>query len=318
MRLSSLLFVFLFFVLSCNQVIDPNPVDPGGEPAEAVQVVRKHFPNAKDMVFKVLMAGEIWEVGFKSDKDSYTSLVDETKMWETFRANPDSTPVLLNDLIRNTSFKDGSFSANSEDIDFYTQVERRNRLIYSLNAMDFVFDWRRYNGSNYRPTNANFEQIRYKIKISTIDGFPREIRDFFSANSNLAFIFGEVRIKLNYEKQFWFQVLFNRDGKDYMGYMLFDEKGVLKWVSREFNQPFPDNQVTNIDTLPEAIQKHLDNSPELANFKYYTSGLDKWRSEYKGVSSYFLVLRNRGYAEVCELYFDQDGNLLNKRYFVSF
>ncbi|NIJ53791.1 hypothetical protein [Dyadobacter arcticus] len=317
MKTSALFVLSVLLITSCNQVNDLNPVDPNAEPAAAVEVVKGRFPQAQNLVFKTIITSKIWEVAFGSGVDKYTSLVDKTKMWETFRANPDSVPILLNDLLLTSSFKGGTFSENAEDIDFYPFAERRNRLIYTLNGADYSFNWYRYKGENYRPTNVTFDKYKYKIQFSTQENFPQTLREYLTAQS-LTFRFGEVRVRLNDEKQYWIQVEFKRSGTDFLGFMLFDDKGKLKWTSREFNQPIPDDQVTNIETLPAVIQQHLDNSPELVGFRYYTSGLDKWRSEFDGLSSYYLRLRNKDYAELCELYFDQDGNLLNQRYFISF
>jgi hypothetical protein len=303
----------IFWTVSCNQVNDLNPVVPGTEPREAVKVVQSRFPNATDVVFKTIMSSKVWEVGFKVDADKYTSLVDQTKMWETFRSNADTVPTLLKDLMPASIFTGGVFSDNAEDIDYYRTSERRHRLIYKFNNTDYSFDWRRYQGTNFRPTNATFELIKYHIHVSKMEDFPEEIRTYMAGKKELTLVAGETRVMLNYEKQYWMQVMFKRNNQDDLGFLVFDEKGNLKWMSRDFTPP-----AANLETLPEPIQRHLDQSPELKGMIYMFPQYDKYKGEYDGKSSYYLKLTSPGYSQVCELYFDQEGNLLNKRYFVSF
>ncbi len=313
-----ILFIFCLLMLgACNQVNDLQP-DLPGIPEEAIGVVKKEFPNATDIILKTLLDKKIWEVKFTSEKNRYTSLANTSKMWETFRANHDSVPALLGELLGGTSFQGGTFSVNSEDIAFYSTGERRNRLVYSFKGTDYVFDWQRYNGQNYRPTSANFEFAMYKLAINDFQDFPTTVKDYILADKGLAFLNGEIRILLNYEKQYVIRVNFTKNDKLLTGTMLFDEKGALRWISREFNQPDQYSPESNIDSFPDPIARILEQSEELKSFQYQSPETDKWRGEYNGVTSYYLKLRNKGNAEVCELYFDKDGILLNKRYFVSF
>ena len=313
----SLLIFGLLMLGACNQVNDLQPDEPG-IPEEAIGVVKKKFPNATDIVLKTLLDKKIWEVKFASNKDRYTSLADASKMWETFRANPDSVPALLGELLGGSSFQGGGFSVNSEDIAFYTTVERRNRLIYSFKGTDYAFGWQRYNGQNYKPTTASFEFAMYKLAITDFQDFPTAVKDYILADKGLAFQNGEIRVLLNYEKQYMIRVNFTKNDKLLSGTMLFDDKGVLRWTSREFNQPDQYSPDSNIDSLPDPIARVLEQSDELNGFQFQSPELDRWRGEYNGVTSYYLRLRNKGNAEVCELYFDKDGVLLNKRYFVIF
>ncbi|MCE6987992.1 hypothetical protein [Dyadobacter sp. CY323] len=313
MKVWTVIVITILWAVSCNQVNDLNPVDPGTDPTEAVKVVKSRFPNAKDLVFKTIMSSKVWEVGFNLEADKYTSLVDQTKMWETFRSNADTVPALLQDLMPGSVFIGGVFSDNAEDIDFYPTSERRHRLIYKFNNTDYSFDWRRYQGTNYRPTNATFELIKYHIPISKMEDFPEEIRTYMAGKKELTLVGGEARVMLNYEKQYWMQVFVKRNNQDYVGFLIFDEKGNLRWMSQDFT-----DNATNLETLPKAIQRELDRSPELQGFKYMSPQYDRYKGEYDGKLSYYLKLTSPSYSQVCELYFDQEGNLLNKRYFVSF
>ncbi|TLV02702.1 hypothetical protein [Dyadobacter luticola] len=320
MRVSSLLFIGLLWMFSCNQV-NLEPVDPSTEPTEALQVVKTRFPNASDVVFKAIMPGDVWEVAFSNTNEKYLSLVDRTKMFETFKLRPDTLPQPLTSFMPRSTFKGGTFSDNGEDISTYQDYNWRNRLLYNLNGTDYSFEIVRNRAAPYTPVVVNFENYKYHIHLSKVDDFPAAVRDFLSVRQNVTFRAGEARVKLNFEKHYWMQVSFMLYGKEALGYLLLDEKGKLIWSSKDFNLPPNYDASSNIDTLPEPIQNYLDQTPELATFNSKPEKIYKWRSEYEGVVSYYLSMQQGDWttpSELCELYFDQDGNLLNRRAFVSF
>jgi hypothetical protein len=317
MKLKLILLILPAMIWSCNEVNDLQPVEPETVPQATIEIVRKAFPEAKDVVFKSLLNNKIWEAKFTSGTDKYTSLVDDVKMWETWREMPDSLPPFLQVVLDKTPFAGGNFSQNAEDITYYKSYDRRNVATYSFRGADYFFEWF-INVTPNSPGTATFQLYKYRLNLFQEKELPSTIRKFIDSRPELKFSTAQVLVKPDYKKQFLVALEYKKGDNTRLGNLLFDEGGNLRWIDREFNRPEVYSEESNIKVMPPKIQQYLDGLTELTDFHPQTLPYDQWRGEYDGVSSYYIRLYHRGNAEFCEMYFDQDENLLFKRYFVSF
>jgi hypothetical protein len=312
MRPIILIIVCLFAVTSCNQVNDLQQVEPEPVPSKVIQHVKDQFPVAKDLVFKPLFEKRVWEVKFNSGTDQYVSLVDSLKMWETFRYTSDPAPAEITNLLKDSGFKGGTLSRNTEDIGFYTTPNRRNKVIYAFNGRDYVLDWLFVDG---RSVSLMFSPWQFGFAAPDVMFLPAKIQQFLNANPDLTYDQGDIRIDLNYNVQYYFQISFQRNGQRIIGHMTFDGNGDLKWVSRAFNEPATPQDPSNVTEMPEPMRAYIESSPELVEF--YTKDIAgyKWRGEYKEYSSYYIQFSHKTSQQSIEMFFDKDGNLINKVYY---
>ncbi|MCE7064589.1 hypothetical protein [Dyadobacter sp. CY326] len=314
MKAFALMIVCLLAITSCNQVNDLQTVEPEPIPSKVIQRVKEQFPVAKDLVFRSLLEKQVWEVKFSSGMDKYVSMVDSLKMWQTFRYNPDSIPKQLTDLLNEGGFRGGKLSENTEDIGFYTTPNRRNKAIYTFYGHDYVLDWLFVDA---RSVSLMFSPALYFVTSPKLRELPPKMQDFFNANPDLTYDQGDIYFLLNNEKLFDMQVSFDKDGQRVIGRMLFDSDGDLKWISRAFNEPATPQDPSNVDEMPDAMRQYIESSPELAEFYTLNMAAFKWRSEYKGFSSYYIQFSHKTVRQNCEMFFDKDGNLINKSYYFA-
>lgn len=300
--------LFLAFVLSgCNNLNDLRPADPGTEiPETAVKVVKTKFPNAEELVFKPVLADKIWEVKLKSDQDRYSSLVDYGKMWETFKVSPDGVPATLDQIMAKTAFGGGTFSNYTTA---YFAATASHKLIYNYRGENYSFEWsglmQNVNGT------ASFDPSVYRITTFELNDLPAFVKDTIQAMPSTAFTAGYTWVRLDDSKLYY--VIASQKVADRLERisMLFDDKGRLRWASTGFQQPGVPNIASNLNEVPAQISQYIDSLPELAGYEYDR----KIVNQLNGLTSYYVTLRI-GSVSRCELYFDQDFNVINKKYAV--
>ena len=299
-------------VTGCNQVNDLQPMEPQAVPSKVIRQVKDQFPLAENLVFKSLLEKQVWEVKFDANTGKYTSLVDSTKMWETFRANPDHLPAPMTSLLANSSFKGGTFSNNMEDVSFLTTPNQRNKVIYNMLGEDYVFDWLFV---EQRTAGAILQKGLYLISAANPKLLPAKIQTFIAADPTLSFKYAEIRVLLNYDKIYQVQVNYDRGDRKVVVDLFFDNNGDLKWFSDGFNEPAGGYVPRNFDKVPEPIQQYLDALPELTDFITQPIAARQWKGEYKGISCYTFKFKHITKGEECEFRFDADGKLIYKMYY---
>lgn len=314
MRVVVLCILCLFFVASCNQVNQLEPIEPEPVPAKVIAEVKHWYPDAENLVFKPLLEKLVWEVKFDQGVDKYLTLADSTKIWETYRYTSEAAPPKLLELLNKSALKGGTFSANREAIGFI-MPNHRNRLIYNLYGTDYLFDWLYVDN---RVAGAAFDMGLYSFLLNDLKVLPQSVQTYINADPNIKFEGTEVKVMLNYEKFYEVMVSFDKAGVKTYAYLLFNETGNLRWFSRAFNEPEDLYGPPNFDKLPDAIQQYLDASPELASFSTQYIASMQWMGEYRGSKCYTIRYINNTTFDSCDLQFDAEGNLVNKSYFIFF
>jgi len=314
MRVVVLCILCLFSVASCNQVNHLEPIEPEPVPAKVIAQVKQWYPDAENLVFKPLLEKLVWEVKFDQGIDKYLTLVDSTKIWETYRYTSEVAPPKLLELLDKSALKGGTFTANREAIGFI-MPNHRNRLIYNLYGTDYVFDWLYVDN---RVAGAAFDTRLYSFLLNDLSVLPQSVQAFINADPNIKFEGTEVKVLLNYEKFYQVMVSFDKAGVKTYAYLLFNEAGNLRWFSRGFNEPEDLNGPPNFDKLPDVIQQYLDASPELASFSTQHIASMQWMGEYRGFKCYNIRYINNTTFDSCDLEFDAEGNLINKSFFIYY
>lgn len=313
MKTHLFIIILSVFIGSCNGLNDERPVDPVPEiPAATVNVVKTKFPNAEDLVFKPIMENRVWEVKLRADQQRYTSLVDFGKMWDTFKAIPDSMPRVLDRSLGKSKFSGGALSSYAIGTSAYGST--LYRLAYNFRGSDYSLEWADYSVGT-RLGNVVLDPSLYRITTFDIRDIPLTIKDFIGARSQFTFVSAQTWVRLDYSKMYYVQVKIRKSaGRVDDGGLLFDAQGKIRWFGDGFTQPGVTVTNSNLDIIPEKIRLFIENSPELAGFEYQ----NKIWNEFEGAKSYFLKMRieNKGSTEMCEMYFDDEENLLNKKYFV--
>jgi hypothetical protein len=310
-----ILFIILSaFIYSCNGLNDERPVDPVPEiPAATVNAVKTKFPDAEELVFKPILENRIWEVKLRSAQQRYTSLVDFGKMWDTFKAIPDSMPTVLDKSLGKSKFAGGALSSYSIGTSAYGS--KLYRLVYGFQGNNYSLEWSDYNVAS-QLGSAILDPSLYRITTFDIRDIPLVIKDFISARSQFTFVSAQTWVRLDYSKMYYVQVKIRKSaGRVDDGGLIFDAEGRIRWFGDGFTQAGVPTVSSNLDPVPEKIQQYIANSPELAGFEYQ----NKIVNELEGVKSYYLKMRyeNKSKTEMCEMYFDPDANLLSKRYFLG-
>lgn len=307
MKPLALIIVLVLTLSACNDLKDLRPIDPGTEiPETVVKVVKAKFPKAEDLVFKPILEDKIWEVRLKSEADQYSSLVDYGKMWETFRIMPDGAPAALQESLQKTAFGNGTFSAYNTS---FFATTAKHKLIYNFKNENYSFEWEDvYPNVN---SSAAFDPSLYRITTYDIGDLPTFVKDTINAIPTLTFVVGYTWVRLDGSRAYYVVGKLN-DGSLYDQLLLFfDDKGKLRWSSNLFTQPGLPRVSSNLETVPAAIEQYLDNAPELAGYQYEK----KLINNVNGLTSYYIVV-GVGSVSKCELYFDKDFNVLNKKYMV--
>lgn len=305
MRPFALIIVLALALTGCNNLNDLRPVVPGTEiPQAAVKVVKAKFPGAEELVFKPILEDKIWEVKLKSDADRYTSLVDYGKMWETFKVAPGGAPSRLVESLQKTAFAGGTLSAYSTA---YFATTASSKLIYSFNGEDNSFEW----GGISSNSNswASFDQVLYRITTYETQDLHTAVTDTIMARGDMAFVVGYTWVKLDGTKRYHVFTRQMINGRLETVSMLFDDMGKLRWSSTFFASPGNITNNSNMETVPAQIKQYLDSAPELAGYEIEK----KLVNNVNGLTSYYITVRV-GSLSQCELYFDQDFNVLNKKY----
>lgn len=304
MKPLALITALALAICSCNNLNDLRPTDPGKEiPEAAVKVVKDKFPKAEELVFKPILQDKIWEVKLKSESDRYSSLVDYGKMWETFKVSVDGVPAVLQESLQKTAFGNGTLSAYTTA---FFAASAKNKLMYHFNGENYSFEWAGVNPSSN--SWASFDPALYRITTYERADLPAFVSDTIRGIPNMNFVTAQTWVRLDYSKLYY--VIGSNNTQSERVSMLFDEKGKLRWSSTAFTEPGVTGVPSNLETVPAPIQQYVASLPELAGFAYER----KLVSNYRGLTSYYITLTaNTGR---CELYFDQDFNVLNKKYAV--
>lgn len=308
MKPLALIIVLAMALSGCNNLNDLRPVDPGTEiPEVAVKIVKAKFPKAEDLVFKPVLKDKIWEVKLKSDADRYSSLVDYGKMWETFKIVPDSIPAALTGLMNKSVFSGGELSAYSK-AHFATTAQ--NKLIYNYKGENYSLEW---TGASFLGDDgsASFDPSIYRIATYELGDLPAFVKDTIQATTNMTFTVGYTWVRFDDSRRYYIM------GRQKIGdrfetvSMFFDDKGKLRWSSTAFTNPGVPNASSNLEPVPPQITQYIESLPELAGYEY------DWKlvNNVNGLTSYYIRVKI-GFESKCELYFDKDFNMLNKKYFV--
>lgn len=308
MKPIALIILLALVIAGCNNLNDLRPPDPKPEIPEAtVKTVKGKFPKAEELVFKPILEDKIWEVKLKSDSDRYTSLVDYGKMWETFKVSPDGVPSALVASLAKTGFGDGTLSAHSTG---YFAASIANKLIYNYRGENYSFEWIGISqGGN---SSARFDSFLYRITTYDINDLPVAVKDTIQGRPGMTFVTGDTWIKLDDTRQYFVTATQkNGDRVDRIS-MLFDDKGKLRWSRTDRLKTGGPDSTWELETVPPEIEQYIAGLPELAGYQYERKTI----SNVRGMISYYFVLRI-DYLSWCELYFDQNFNMLYKKYSVT-
>lgn len=307
MKALALIFIAALALTGCNDLKDLRPVDPGTEiPVTVVNVVKAKFPKGEDLVFKPILEDKVWEVKLTSEAAQYSSLVDYGKMWETFKAMPDGVPSALQQSLQKTAFGDGALSAYATA---YFATTANNKLIYNYKGANYSFEWAGvYPNVN---SSAMFDQSLYRIATYDVADLPAFVKDTIKTFPKATFVVGYTWVRLDGSKVYFVMGKLNEGGQNDQLSLFFDDKGKLRWMSNLFTQPGAPVLSSNLEPVPAEIRQYLDSVPELAGYQYER----KLKSYINGIDSYYIVV-SVGANSRCELYFDKDFNVLNKKYTV--
>ncbi|GGM94521.1 hypothetical protein GCM10010967_29760 [Dyadobacter beijingensis] len=307
MKALALILVLAMMLSGCNNLNDLRPVDPGTEiPEIAVKVVKAKFPKAEELVFKPILADKIWEVKLKSDAERYSSLVDYGKMWETFKILPNDIPSPLPEMVNRSAFGGGKLSGYTTS---YYATTTPNKLIYNYKGEDYSFEWTGL-GATGGPGAATFDPSIYRITTYEVNDLPVFVKDSLQKIPNLEFTVGYTWVRMDDSRKYY--VMGRQKNTDRMETitMLFDDNGKLRWSSLAFSHPAAPNN-SNLDSIPPPITAYLEGMPELVGYEYV------WKvvNNVQGLTSYYIKVR-KGITSECEIYFDKDFNVINKKFFV--
>lgn len=308
MKALALIFIAALALAGCNDLKDLRPVDPGTQiPETVVNVVKAKFPKGEELVFKPILEDKIWEVKLKSEAIQYSSLVDHGKMWETFRIMSDGVPAALQESLQKTAFGDGTLSAYTTA---YFATTAKNKLIYNFKNENYSFEWAGVfpNVNSY----AAFDESVYRITTYDIADLPAFVKDTIKTFPKATFVVGYTWVRLDGSRRYYVMGKLNEGGMNDQLSLFFDDKGKLRWMSNLFTQPGAPVLYSNMQPVPAEIEQYLDSQPELAGYQYEK----KLRSYVNGLDSYYIVVTVGAFSR-CELYFDKDFNVLNKKYAVT-
>lgn len=307
MKSLALILIAALALAGCNDLKDLRPVDPATQiPEKVVNVVKAKFPKGEDLVFKPILEDKIWEVKLKSEADRYTSLVDYGKMWETFKVMPDGIPSVLQTTLQKTAFGDGTLSGYTQG---YFATNSNNKLLYNYKNENYSFEWGGVfpNGAS----SATFDPSLYRITTYEIADLPAFVKDTIKTFPKATFVVGYTWVRLDGSRRYYVTGKLNEGGTYDQFSMFFDDKGKLRWMSNLFTQPGVPVASSNLEPVPAEIKQYLDSTPELSGYQYER----KLKSNINGLDSYYIVV-TVGSVSRCELYFDKDFNVLNKKYTV--
>jgi hypothetical protein len=285
-------------LLGCSSAKDNNP-QPGTVSEKAVQVVKKQFPEAADVVFKPMPTERVWEVSFRTAQDNYRGAVDTAQFLSRYRPWQGGLPPTLDAL------KSSLAIANCEFGNFREYLLNPTRWPYKP-QFTATIQWpgapERYTLKYLNDADANFEQyflampeaeIEYEIMA---DQAPEKIKNFIAARIDPA--------------KFLLVAARNPDGK----YFFFNDSGLL------FNDAY--EPVLSVlgkyetyyewNVFPEHIRNYVASQAELANFTYQAGG----KFDDGPYKSYYMLLRREigRQLETFVLFLDMDGKLLFKSY----
>jgi hypothetical protein len=222
-------------------------------------------------------------------------------------------PTVLDKSLGKSKFAGGALSSYSIGTSAYGS--KLYRLVYGFQGNNYSLEWSDYNVAS-QLGSAILDPSLYRITTFDIRDIPLVIKDFISARSQFTFVSAQTWVRLDYSKMYYVQVKIRKSaGRVDDGGLIFDAEGRIRWFGDGFTQAGVPTVSSNLDPVPEKIQQYIANSPELAGFEYQ----NKIVNELEGVKSYYLKMRyeNKSKTEMCEMYFDQDANLLSKRYFLG-
>ncbi len=307
MKAHALSILLVLGIAGCNNLNDLRPTDPYPEIPEAtVKTVKDKFPKGEELVFKPVLEDKIWEVKLKSDSDRYTSLVDYGKMWETFKVSFNGVPSALAESLGKTAFKDGTLSAHSTA---YFAATTSNKLIYNYKGENYSFEWIGLTSNSN--SSATFDRFLYRITTYEIGNLPAVARDTIQSRPGMTFVSGSIWVGLDETKRYYVVANQKYSSGTYRISMIFDANGKLQWSGTDHFQTGAPDSAWQLETVPTEIEQYIAGVPELAGYQYEIKRIHNVR----GRLSYYFVLRVDN-ASWCELYFDQDFNMLHKKYSV--
>jgi len=297
----NLLILFTVSLYSCNRVNERNP-QPESVPIDVVQVVKNNFPDAVDLVFKPIVAQQIWSANFNSTGKRYGSVADRSRLLSISELLDISVPDSLRQAVLQTSFAGGQFSnfrsmpsIQGEPLHFLAE--------YEWKGQNFTIKWFPYQSP----------QLKYLIMISratvsefylyTTDILPQTIKDFLAIQHSTLKTGVQVNVAHNGTKTYGIGSKTSDPGTYNL---IFDDSGNLIYSYLDKVDYY--NQLTD---YPSAIQNLVSKNTDYNGFEFF------WgiRFEDGAKSGYRLDLTKNGKAEEkLYLYFNDRGILTDQKY----
>jgi hypothetical protein len=311
-------------------------------PESVKKIVAENFPNNSELTFYVLEKDRVFEAKFKLNGNIHSAIMSTTKLLNSTQSSGLSLPGDLNTKLAGLAIDGGVFSK-------YRQVKSTENQIFkaqTVNVVDYQFK-----GNNY---TLEFSDTWYLTKMSEqyeksyftdnlsdlfekIEKFIKErnkpnptyidqtalndnIKNSLRPNNELTYGYGFVYIFPSDKKY----VLTIRYFEITSLPMTFNENSNLVYSYqfdrlKQFNKTFDDSDnpsLAKINLTTDEINyfRNLFSTQTFLNGFEFGEDRENCRSEYEGIKSYQLFLKN-GKGERWYLQFDANKNLVYKYYY---
>lgn len=297
----NLLVLFTLSLYSCNRVNEHNP-QPESVPIEVVQIVKDAFPDAVDLVFKPIVAQQIWNANFNSTGKRYSTVVDQNRLLSASELLDMPVPDSLRQAVLQTSFAGGQFS-NFRSMPSIQGDPLHFLAEYEWKGQNFTIKWFPYQAP----------QLKYLIMINratvsefylyTTDILPQTIKDFLAIQHSTLKTGVQVNVAHNGTKTYGIGSKTSDPGTYNL---IFDDSGNLVYSYMDKVDYY-----NHLSDYPPEIQNFVSKNADYNGFEFF------WgiRFEDGTKSGYRLDLTKNGKAEEnLHLYFNDKGMLTEQKY----
>ncbi|MBP6386035.1 MAG: hypothetical protein KA313_03610 [Pseudarcicella sp.] len=303
--------------MSCNTLKDEQSLKPLPEiPDEIILNVKKSFPTAQNIYFKVIENGKLWEANFYTDKmESYHTLVTRSGLSDTYLKGQTVPSILQESLSSNAAFL-GSFFSNYRISDNNPNAEQNNpgSVIYAdllIENKQYKAKWVNEISKITNDTISVFTllpQNVYEYKMFSQSDLPEEINQVF-INGGFSFIHAFRYVSV-LEPNFYEYKIVGIDKKDNTNIQITYPYSKFKTISTITKANLPSKAVEFINTAKELVG--MKDIGCLYDCKT-TLGYTKVQDPKTGNTINFLAKLGSG-KECRSVLFDEVGNIVSNIY----
>ena len=275
-KCSWLILLAGIFIISCNEVNDPQPPDLETIPDKVVDLLERNFPGAEQTTIRVVEKNQLWEADYSQNAEHFYVAVDSASVLAAYKLIGPNPPDSIAAAVSKLAIRGGTLSDFRENLSAYA-----GEATYRLHGTDYLLSW--------KPSQPFLEMelhSKFSYVISSSAQLPVNARTFMAAQG---WEFSRATCFVNKSNIRQFKV----EAKNILSNpitLFFDSSGSLIFTSYGAQKLY-----LNKKDLPAQLVNYMDKNPLLQGFTFVSGALNQHYMVYlkKGSETFHILLDER-------------------------